>query len=456
MPESIQSLLVETFPEISDVSADTLKEARADKSGQRASSLPLAVLSPRTVEEVQAIVRFAADHRLPVVPRGGASGLAGGSIAHAGEIVVSTSALNQILEISKEDRLATVEAGVINDTLNSAAEAHGLWFAPDPASRAWSTVGGNIATNAGGLMCAKYGVTRESVLSVDVVLANGSLVTFGHRSVKGVTGLDLAQLMIGSEGTLGIIVRATVKLLPKDSHPTWTISALFGDIDSASAACQAVISEGHSPSVLELIDDRALPLIENHLGTPPSAPGTVLVIAQTDGSDSPARAKEITEIFAASSGKTETQPEGESAEALLALRRAMHPAMEANGKVLIEDVAVPRSNMREMFRRIRQIESDFGVEIPTVAHAGDGNLHPNFIYQGSEVPSNIWDAAGALFHSALELGGTLSGEHGVGLLKKRWLRDELGDDVWNLQRKIKAVFDPEGILNPGKVFDSQP
>lgn len=453
MSESIQNLLIEAFGDFTDVSEESLDAARADKSGQASSSTPIAVVSPRTVEEVQDVVRFAARHSLPIVPRGGGSGLAGGSIAQAGEIVLSTAALNRILEISPADRLATVEAGVFNSDLNDQAKAHGLWFTPDPASRIWSTVGGNIATNAGGLMCAKYGVTREAVLSLDVVLANGSLVTLGHRSVKGVTGLDLAQLMIGSEGTLGIIVRATVKLAPISPHPTWTVSARCSDIDQATAACQQVIEQGHSPSVLELIDERALPLIERHLGLPGSQNGTVLVIGQADGADSSEVASQLAEIFRASGAVVERQPAGEEAEALLALRRAMHPAMEDNGTVLIEDVAVPRSQMQEMFRRIRQIESDYGVQIPTVAHAGDGNLHPNFIYEGSEVPETIWEAAGELFRLALELGGTLTGEHGVGLLKKRWLRDELGDEVIDLQRSIKAVFDPHNLLNPGKVFD---
>jgi glycolate oxidase len=452
--ESIQALLIEAFGDFTDVSEKTLDAARADKSGQASTTPPLAVVSPRTVQEVQEVVRFAAFHSLPIVPRGGGSGLAGGSIAQKGEIVLSTAGLNRILEISPADRMATVEAGVINSALNDEAKAHGLWFAPDPASRTWSTVGGNIATNAGGLMCAKYGVTRESVLSLDVVLANGNIVTLGHRSVKGVTGLDLAQLMIGSEGTLGIIVRATVKLLPLSAHTTWTVSARFTSIDQASTACQRVIEQGHSPSVLELIDERALALIEKHLGLPASPDGSVLVISQADGADSSEVATHLAKIFRTSGAVVEQQPEGVEAEALLDLRRAMHPAMEENGSVLIEDVAVPRSQMPEMFRRIRQIESDYSVEIPTVAHAGDGNLHPNFIYEGSEPPPVIWEAAGALFREALDLSGTLTGEHGVGLLKKRWLRDELGQEVVDLQRNIKAVFDPRNLLNPGKVFDN--
>ncbi len=454
MSESIHNLLIGAFGDFTDVSAETLDAARADKSGHASSTTPIAVVSPRTVEEVQDVVRFAARHSLPVVPRGGGSGLAGGSIAQAGEIVLSTASLNRILDVSAADRLATVEAGVINSDLNDKAKAYGLWFTPDPASRTWSTVGGNIATNAGGLMCAKYGVTREAVLSLDVVLANGNLVTLGHKSVKGVTGLDLAQLMIGSEGTLGIIVRATVKLAPISSHATWTVSARFGGIDHATAACQQIIERGHSPSVLELIDERALVLIEKHLGLSTSEVGTVLIVAQADGADSSETASALAKIFHEFGASVEQKPEGEEAEALLTLRRAMHPAMEAHGSVLIEDVAIPRSKMVEMFRRIRQIESDYGVEIPTVAHAGDGNLHPNFIYNGSDVPPVIWEAAGELFRAALELGGTLTGEHGVGLLKKRWLLDELGDEVGDLQRRIKAVFDPQNLLNPGKVFDN--
>ena len=435
-----------------DYSEATLDAARADKSGHRSDSPPLAVVYPRSVDAVQETMRLAWGHSVPVVTRGGGSGLAGGAIGQAGELVVSLERLNAILEISVPDRLARVQAGVINSDLNAAAHEHGLWFAPDPASRQWSSVGGNIATNAGGLLCAKYGVTKESVLELTVVLADGSLLSTGHRSVKGVAGFDLTSLFVGSEGLLGIIVEATVKLLPISPHETWTLSARFDDIDSAAAACARILEDGWTPAVLELIDDVALAHIHTYLGIDAPANGEVLVIAQSDTSHAHDEVTAWADVCARHHGVTETSPPGDHAEHLLTLRRSMHPAMEQRGTVLIEDVAVPRSQLGAMFAEIRRIESDRGIEIPTVAHAADGNLHPNFIVHSDEVPEHIWDAAGELFQSALGLGGTLTGEHGVGLLKKRWLADELGDVQWQLQKEIKGVFDPQGLLNPGKVF----
>ena len=444
------------FEHLDDVNLDdsplTLDSLREDKSGQSTDSTPSLLLTPRTVAAVQAVMKIASEHALPVVPRGGGSGLAGGAMGSVGEIVLDLSALNRILEISTEDRLARVEAGVINSHLNSEAQKHGLWFAPDPSSREWSTVGGNIATNAGGLLCAKYGVTRESVLQLKVVLADGRLIEMGHRSVKGVTGLDLCQLMIGSEGTLGIIVEATVKLLPIDRNPRWTIRAEFSDVTKAAQACLSVTAEGLTPALLELIDEYAHGLIGSYLGKQPTGSARAVVIAQTSGASAEVEAKAMEEIFGRLALGVERLAEGSATEELLHERRSMHPAMEAHGKVLIEDVAVPRSRLADMFAEIRRIEREYSIRIPTVAHAADGNLHPNFVYEGDTVPEHIWNAADELFRSAIRLGGTLTGEHGVGLLKKKWLRDELGDDQWELQRAIKGVFDPQGLLNPGKVF----
>ena len=452
----VSSAILDLFSTISDLEVVTdaleLEQYRRDKSGQKSSTPPSLVVKPRSVEAVQEVMRHAFAHNIAIVPRGGGSGLAGGALASQREVVVDLSSLNSILEISPEDRLARVQAGVINAELNARAEECGLWFAPDPASRPWSTVGGNIATNAGGLLCAKYGVTRESVLELSVVMSDGRLITMGHRSVKGVTGLDLCQLMIGSEGTLGVIVEATVKLLPLEQHPVWTIQATFPDAQRAARACLEVTKAGFTPAMLELIDETAYPLIAAYVGESDSTDGQAVVVCQTNGASSEEHRRAIEEIFSTYGGSASRVAAGEEAEALLALRRAMHPAMESHGTVLIEDVAVPRSRMEAMFREIRTLESRFGFPIPTVAHAADGNLHPNFLFEGDEVPSEIWEAAGALFRAALGHGGTLTGEHGVGLLKKRWLSEELGDEQWELQRAIKNVFDPTGILNPGKVF----
>jgi len=429
-----------------------LDAARTDYSGQRSDSPPLAIVEAGTVADVQAALRLAHAHRIPVVPRGAGTGLTGGAIASAGEVVISTSRMTGILEITAADQLAVVEAGVLNADLNRALEPHGLFFAPDPASKAISTIGGNIATNAGGLLCAKYGVTREAVLGLRVVLADGSLLELGHRTVKGVTGLDLTALMIGSEGTLGIVVEATVRLLPLPTGDPATLSASFPDVVAAAAASAAITAARLRPAAMELIDALALRFIHEHLLLPTPAPGTVHLLVQFDGSSAAADAAQARAIVQHFEGRAAVTTDREEGEGMLAVRRAFHPAMAARGTVLIEDLAVPRSALPAMVAEIRAIEERFGLVIPTVAHAGDGNLHPNLIYTGETVPPEVWAAADALFRAALALGGTLTGEHGVGTLKRHWLVDELGAPQLDLQRRIKAVFDPLGILNPGKVF----
>ncbi|WP_170154380.1 FAD-binding oxidoreductase [Protaetiibacter intestinalis] len=435
--------------------AAALEAARGDKSGQRSAAAPLAIVEAREIGHVQAALRWASAHGVPVVPRGAGTGLAGGALAGAGELVLSTSRLDRILEISAADELAVVEAGVINAELNTALAEHGLWYTPDPASRAISTIGGNLATNAGGLMCVKYGVTRESVLGMKVVLADGRLLELGHRTVKGVTGYDLTALMIGSEGTLGVIVEATVRVRPVERGAVVTVSAAFPDVDAAARAAAAITASGVRPAALELLDTGALDAIGAYLGV--GLGGGARLLVQTDGGHADAEAARVLAVVEASGGTAELG-DAEEGERLFAIRRAFHPAMERQGSVLIEDVAVPRSALPAMFAAIARIEGRYGIRIPTVAHAGDGNLHPNFVYRPvlrdgrEEVPEHIWDAAHELFQECLRLGGTLTGEHGVGLLKRRWLRDELGDDGYGLQRQLKAVFDPQGILNPGKVF----
>lgn len=429
-----------------------LDAVRTDKSGHRSPTAPQAIVTARSIEDVQATLRIANEFRMPVVPRGAGTGLAGGAIGEAGEIVLSTLAMNRVLELSAADELAVVEPGILNGDLNDALREHGLWFAPDPASRAISTVGGNIATNAGGLLCAKYGVTREAVLGLSVVLADGRLLELGHRSVKGVTGLDLTALMIGSEGTLGVIVGATLRLRPLPRGTVTTIGAYFPDVAAAATASAAITAAGLAPSVLELLDGASLRAIDAYLASDLSSRGEAYLLVQADGSASAADADEALAIIRSLGGTAELSGDAEEGERLLAVRRAFHPALAAQGTVLIEDVAVPRSMLPEMFRQIQLIEARYRITIPTVAHAGDGNLHPNFLFDGTEVPELIWDAAGELFTTAIALGGTLTGEHGVGILKRRWLGEELGPDQLELQREIKRLFDPRGILNPGKVF----
>lgn len=442
-----------------DTSPRARQAARADLSGHAATGTPLAVVNAGSVADVQETLRIASATGTPVVTRGAATGLAGGANAGDGEIALSVRGMDRILEVRPDDLLAVVEPGILNGDLNAALADHGLWWAPDPASRAISTVGGNIATGAGGLLCAKYGVVREAVLGVDLVLADGRLLHLGHRTVKGVTGLDLTSLVIGSEGTLGVIVGATLKLRRLVPGDVCTIAATFPNVRAAAEASAAVTASGVQPAIMELMDAASLAAVHALLSLDPPTAGAAQLTIQTDGPAATVEADAIADVLRRSGGSVALSYDRDEGERLLAIRRSMHPAMERLGTTLIEDVSVPRSALPAMFDEIARIEREHGLTIPTVAHAGDGNLHPNFIFGAGpdefgviEAPEHIWRAADDLFRAALRLGGTLTGEHGVGVLKRRWLADELGDDQWELQRQITRVFDPQGILNPGKVF----
>ncbi len=435
-----------------DTTDASLQAARADKSGHAASGIPLAVVHAASVADVQETLRIASATRTPVVTRGAGTGLAGAANTGTGEIALSLLGMNRLLEVRPDDLLAVVEPGIINADLNTTLQPYGLWWAPDPASRDIATVGGNIATGAGGLLCAKYGVVRDAVLGLDVVLADGRLLRLGHRTVKGVTGLDLTALMIGSEGTLGVIVGATLKLRRLVPGEVCTVVAVFPDVRAAAAGSAAVTASGVQPAIMELMDAICLAAAHTLLGLDAPPAGAAQLTIQTDGPTAVAEAELIADTLRSRGGSVAVSHDREEGERLLAIRRSMHPALASLGTTLIEDVSVPRSAMPEMFEEIARIEREYDVVIPTVAHAGDGNLHPNFIFEGTDVPPVIWEAASDLFRAALRLGGTLTGEHGVGVLKRRWLADELGADQWELQRQITRVFDPLGILNPGKVF----
>jgi glycolate oxidase len=461
------SALRQLIDELGDrviVDPAALDALRTDRSGWWSEGGALALVEARSVEDVQAVLRIASAHRVPVVPRGAGTGLAGGATATPGAIVLSVREMDRILEIALDDELAVVEPGVINAALGEALEPHGYAFSPDPASKAISTIGGNIATNAGGLMCAKYGVTREAVLGLDVVLPDGSLLATGRRTVKGVTGYDLTALFTGSEGTLGVIVGATVRIRPIPPGQLVTIAAFFSDLTAAAAACAAVTASRVRPAVMELMDALTVAAVTAYLGTPARPAGAAFVLVQTDGAGAAEEGDAIARVLQeAGAFSVEQSADPVVAAELLAFRRSMHPALEVLGEVLIEDICVPRSALPAMFAEIERIGAAYGLDIPTVAHAGDGNLHPNFVVPpalvdtpGGDViggaPDIVWQAADELFESARRLGGTLTGEHGVGVLKRRWLQGELGESGLELQRRLKAVFDPLGIMNPGKVY----
>ena len=461
----LEELAAALGPAVSTDRAE-LDRVRTDRSGWTTPEVPLAVVRARSTEDVQALLRLASAAGVPVVPRGAGTGLAGGAVGTTGSVVLDLAGMDRVLEVDEDDETARVQPGVVTDDLAAVLAPRGLWWPPDPASRAISTVGGNIATNAGGLLCAKYGVTRESVLGLQVVLADGTLVRLGRGTVKGVTGFDLTALLIGSEGTLGVVVEATLKLRRTESRPVVTIGATFPDVRSAAAAAAAITASGLRCAALELMDaascaavDALVAAGEGPAGDVPALGGHgAFLLVQTDGGAAPQEAEQALALIAEAGGEGRVAPDAAAGADLVALRRAAHPAFARLGEVLIEDVCVPRSRLPEMFDAVEAIGRRHGLPIPTIAHAGDGNLHPNIVIPASvphapgEIPDVVWAAGEELFRTAIALGGTLTGEHGVGVLKRRWIADELGEDVMALSRRVKAAFDPLGILNPGKVW----
>ncbi|MXS74459.1 FAD-binding oxidoreductase [Microbacterium sp. CSI-V] len=424
-----------------------------DRSGLRPVGAPTEVVVARDVAEVQETVRRAAAAGTPLITRGAGSGLAGGAVAGEGAIVLDLSRLTRIRSIDPVDGTAEVEAGVITADLDAAARTHGLMYAPDPGSVGISTVGGNIATNAGGLRGAKYGVTRDAVLSVDVVLADGSLVRLGRPTIKGVTGYDLAGLVVGSEGTLGIVVAARVRLLPAPQRVA-TASAFFATLEDAARAVAAIAVSGARPAVLEILDGATLGAIDAASGTALRAQGEALLLAQTDGFGAAEEMAVVLAAVAPTATRHEWTEDAERAADLLSARRQALPALERIGRPLIEDIAVPRSRLAEAISGIRLIADRHGVPIFVFGHAGDGNLHPIIVVEPGEgdLPETAVRAADDIFALALSLGGTVTAEHGVGRLKREWARRELGEDAVRLHNEIKRVFDPLGILNPGSGY----
>ena len=434
---------------------DLMDRYRHDEAHLVRPGKPVAVLLAADVGEVSEALAWANDTRTPVVPRGAGSGLAGGAAAIDGCLVVCTERMTAIRELAAADEYAVVEAGVVNADLDRAAAAHGLMYAPDPSSHEISTIGGNVATNAGGLRCVKYGVTRDAVLGLEVVLADGRVIDTGRRTVKGVAGYDLTGLFVGSEGTLGVVTAATVRLRPRPAPPT-TILGSFDTMRAAAEAVAAVVRAGVGPSLLELVDRATLRAIAEWKSMALDGDPAAVLIAQTDGPDAAAAAEAVRGHFL-DAGAEFAAVSDDAAEAaqLLEIRRLAYPAAERLGQCLVEDVGVPRSRLPELIEAIERAARTHDVRIMTVAHAGDGNVHPTFVFDrraDGEAPPEVWAAADDVFRAALQLGGTLTGEHGIGALKQRWLGLELGNDVLGLHRAVKAAFDPRGILNPGRGF----
>jgi glycolate oxidase len=422
-----------------------------DRSGYVPGGVPDGIVYAESVDDVVEALRLATRYRVPMVPRGAGTGLAGGSSATAGNVVLDVSRMNRILSIDPVEQQAVVQPGVLNAEVNAAASRHGLFYAPDPASTAICSIGGNVATNAGGMWCAKYGVTRESVLSLQAVLADGRILTTGRNTIKGVSGYDLNALLIGSEGTLGVVVEATLRLRPKPLR-TATVAAYFADAAAAAQAASAIIAARVQPAILEFIDGGTLAAVDAMMGTGHAIRGNAFLLAQTDGYGALLEQQVLVEAITPFALSIEQTDDDARAAELVAARRNAIPALQLLGRVSIGDIGVPRKRLAEAVAGLAEISARTGVKIFVIAHAADGNLHPMVVvgHDESITEGPAKAALGEMFHLARRLGGTLTGEHGIGVLKQDWLKEEVGGLSLELQHKIKAAFDPLGILNPGK------
>jgi glycolate oxidase len=405
------------------------------------------VLLAKSTDEVSKAVAYANAHNIPVVARGAGSGLSGGANATADSLVISLEKMNSIVEIDETNMIARVQAGVINLDLDKAAEVKGLAYLPDPASRDWSTIGGNAATNAGGMCCVKYGVTSAHVRALTVVLADGEIVNLGSATKKAVTTLDLTRLMIGSEGTLGIITELVVGLAVRPETPA-TIIATFPHIKSAAAAAAALLK--FKPSMLEIIDQTTLKAVEAWHPLGFEIAGSVLLMQLDEDQD---RADEVLELctrFEMIDGAAST--EAADAVEFIRVRKLAYPALERLGATLLDDVAVPISKIAELVERVEALSTKYDLTIGIFGHAGDGNMHPTIVHDHGDLKAQerAIAAFGEIVEIAQSLGGTASGEHGIGSIKQGFAANELSPAVIELQRAIKKAFDPKGILNPGK------
>ncbi|PJE24484.1 MAG: FAD-binding oxidoreductase [Mycobacterium sp.] len=452
MNTGLLEALIAELPEGMVVTDPAVTEGyRQDRALDPSAGKPLAVVRPRHTEEVQTVVRWAAAHKVPVVTRGAGSGLSGGATAVDNGIVLSTEKMRDIA-IDPVTRTAVCQPGLFNAEVKQAAASYGLWYPPDPSSYEICSIGGNIATNAGGLCCVKYGVTTDYVLGMQVVLADGTAVRLGGPRLKDVAGLSLTKLFVGSEGTLGIVTEVTLRLLPAQNASSIVVAS-FASVESAVDAVLGV-SARLRPSMLEFMDQVAINAVEDTLRMDLDRSAAAMLVA---GSDERGRAgTEDAELMAAvfaEHGATEvfSTDDPDEGEAFVAARRFCIPAVEAKGSLLLEDVGVPLPALGALVTGIARIADERDLMISVIAHAGDGNTHPLLVFDPADaaMAERAQLAYGEIMDLAVGLGGTITGEHGVGRLKRPWLADYLGPDVMDLNRRIKAALDPDGILNPG-------
>ncbi|HEX6197513.1 MAG TPA: FAD-linked oxidase C-terminal domain-containing protein [Jiangellaceae bacterium] len=458
-PDEVVAALRTGIPENSVLAdPDLMEQYRYDKALFCPAGMPAAVVVARERAHVEHTLRTASELGVPVVPQGARSGLSGAANADDGCIVLSLAKMDKIIEVDPANRIVVTQPGVFNADLSRAVGEHGLYYPPDPSSWEFCSIGGNLSTNSGGLCCVKYGVTTDYVRSLEVVLASGEVVRTGRRTVKGVAGYDLTKLFVGSEGTLGVITEATLALRPEAQRPH-TVVGLFDTADAGARAAASVMTAGMVPSLLEIMDGTTIRAVDEWKRMDLPQDAGAMVLAQSD-SGGQAGAEEIDRIAALFSdgGATDVIRADDPAEGelLLAARRMALLALEQLGTTMIDDVCVPLTELGALFDGVTKIAVEHDVTIGIVGHAGDGNMHPTVCFDSSDAAEaeRAHRAFGAVMDLGLDLGGTITGEHGVGVLKKEWLARELGPVGIRLHRDIKRALDPAGILNPGKVFDA--
>lgn len=418
---------------------------------------PDVVIKPKTAEEVSSIVKIAGQEKIPVVPRGAGSGFVGGSIPIHGGIALVMTDMNRMIELDEDNMVAIVEPGMVTYNLQQEVEKRGLFYPPDPASLKICTIGGNAATCAGGPRAVKYGVTKDYILGLDAVLPDGEILHAGVRTAKGVVGYDLTKLIVGSEGTLGVITKINLKLLPLPERIK-TALAVFSKIDDASAAVSKIIASRILPSSLEFIDQSAVKCVEDyiHAGLPTDAEALLLIEVDGDEISVEKQIEKIGNICSDTGARDVKIAKDETErESLWKARRAISPALGHIAPTKInEDITVPRNKVPDIIRRLKNISERYKLNIVNFGHAGDGNLHVNIMTdrRNTEEMKRADEAVSEIFKEVLGLGGTISGEHGVGITKSKYLKDELGVTGIEVTKKIKKVFDPDNIMNPGKIL----
>ena len=433
--------------------ADVLAAYSQDRAIFEKGGAAAVLVNPRSTDEVVAAVQAAVAANAIIVPRGAGTGLTGAANAIDGCMILSLHKMNEILEVDEINRMARVQPGVINSELKAAVAEKGLYYPPDPASFDMSSIGGNVSTNAGGLCCVKYGVTRDYVVGLEVVLANGEVIRTGRQTIKSTTGLDLTGVFVGSEGLLGIITEVTVKLEPAPPPPQ-TAVAYFDELPRCGAAIEAIFKRGMQPTVMEIIDQAALRIVERFFPMDLNTDAACLLLMQSIPEDQPiSDLADVCEEFGATFVYHAADPD--EGEMLLEVRRRVWPAAEKLEKALLpEDVAVKRQFLPELLAGIGSIAEKYNVELPTVGHAGDGNMHPLLVFDEHD-PDEVRRVRAAfveIVQLSLDLGGTIAGEHGVGVLKREFIEDEVEPTYLAWQRQIKATFDPDNRLNPGKAL----